>query len=160
MQGFAQKDSPGCSCVWNSLFWNSHILIGSQFLPLTLQAKLQYCCFFDFKESWLSIRVRLAIQLAGLTAHRATRAAALSGWTSGGGLHVDTNKEWCRNAVVSALVEFMIVNTQPFTPLCLLSQCTSHLMLIQEKRWINPRAVSNPDNATRTIFLVAGDFEI
>ncbi|XP_049331041.1 probable RNA-directed DNA polymerase from transposon BS [Astyanax mexicanus] len=89
-------------------------------LQRTTQREVRDCCVLVFVESWLNDNIPdSAIQLAGLTALRADRSAALPGKTRGGGVCVYINTEWCNNAVTvakhcSPLVEFLIVKCRPF----------------------------------------------
>uniref|UniRef100_A0A3B1IXV6 Reverse transcriptase domain-containing protein n=1 Tax=Astyanax mexicanus TaxID=7994 RepID=A0A3B1IXV6_ASTMX len=89
-------------------------------LQRTTQREFRDCCVLVFVESWLNDNIPdSAIQLAGLTAFRADRSAALSGKTRGGSVCVYINTEWCNNAVTvakhcSPLVEFLIVKCRPF----------------------------------------------
>ena len=89
-------------------------------LQRTTQRGTRDCCVCVFTETWLNDRVPdAAIQLDGLTSHRADRDSSLCGKTRGGGLCVYINTDWCNNSALvskycSSLVEYAVVGCRPF----------------------------------------------
>lgn len=88
-------------------------------LRLTTQRNIANCCSMIFTETWLDYTTPdKAIELAGLTSHRADSTAD-SGKKIGGGLCIYINNSWCTNTtVVERLccpdVEFMLRKCRPF----------------------------------------------
>lgn len=84
------------------------------------QRGVRDCCVYVFTETWLNNNIMdSAMQLQGLTMHRADRVASLTGKERGGGLAVYVNNLWCQDSVTVSVhcsphIELLTVKCRPF----------------------------------------------
>ena len=129
------------------------------------------CCVSIFTETWLNHNITdAAIQLEGLTLHRADRVASLAGKVRGGGLAVYINKSWCQDIAVvsthcSPHAELMTVKCRPFympreltaviiTAVYVPPSANVKMAMAELYNNISEQQLVHPD----ALFITAGDF--